>query len=46
MKKYILPSVMICLNLGQAVIMLTEKKYINAVYWLAAATLNCTVAIM
>ena len=46
MKKYILPAVMICLNLGQAVVMLTEHKPVNMIYWLAAAMLNASVAIM
>ena len=46
MKKYILPAVMICLNLAQAVVILTEHKPVTMIYWLAAATLNASVAVM
>lgn len=46
MKKYILPAIMICLNLGQAIVMIKSGKVINGIYWIAAATLNATVAMM
>lgn len=46
MKKYILPAIMISLNLGQAVVMAAHGKPVNMVYWIAAATLNATVAMM
>lgn len=46
MSKYIFPVIMICLNLGQAIVMAVHSKLINSVYWIAAAVLNVTVAMM
>ena len=43
MNKHIFPLVMICLNLGQAIVMLSRKDMVSMMYWLAAATLNVTV---
>ncbi len=45
MSKYIFPAVMVCLNLGQAVVMLWRRDFISMTYWIAAAVLNVTVAI-
>lgn len=45
MSKYILPAIMISLNLGQAVVMAFKKDLVSTIYWIAAATLNLTVAI-
>ena len=45
MNKYIFPAVMVCLNLGQAVVMLCHKNFVSMTYWIAAAVLNITVAI-
>ena len=44
MVKYIFPATMIVLNVGQCIVMLWRKDIISAVYWLAAAALNFTVA--
>lgn len=45
MIRYIFPAIMITLNLCQCVVMLMHRSYINALYWIAAAVLNLTVAI-
>ena len=44
MIKYIFPTIMISLNLGQAIITLCRKDYMTALYWFAAAVLNFSVA--
>ena len=46
MSKYIFPIIMICPNLGQAIVMAVHSKPINSVYWIAAAVLNITVTMM
>lgn len=43
MSKYLFPIVMICLNIGQAVVMAFRKDFISVAYWVAAAILNLTV---
>lgn len=45
MTKYILPAIMISLNLGQAVVMAFRKDFISTAYWLFAAGLNMTVVL-
>lgn len=45
MGKYILPSVMICLNLGQAIVCLMRRDFLSVLYWAAAAMLNLSVAL-
>ena len=45
MSKYILPAIMISLNLGQAVVMVFRKDCISTAYWLFAAGLNLTVVL-
>ena len=45
MGKYILPCIMILLNLGQAVVCIYKHDPVTALYWGAAATLNLTVAL-
>ena len=45
MTKYILPAIMISLNLGQAVVMAFRKDLISTAYWFFAAGLNLTVVL-
>jgi hypothetical protein len=45
MSKYILPAIMISLNLGQSLVMAMRKDLISTLYWLFAAGLNLTVAL-
>lgn len=45
MTKYILPAIMISLNLGQALVMAFKKDLISTLYWLFAAGLNLTVTL-
>lgn len=45
MTKFILPAVMISINLGQAIVMAFRKDFISVAYWLFAAGLNLTVAL-
>ena len=44
MGKYILPIIMICLNLGQALVCLVRHDFWSVLYWFAAASLNLAVA--
>lgn len=45
MSKYIFPTIMIMLNLGQMLVMLFKREYITSVYWFSAALLNLTVTL-
>ena len=45
MSKYVLPTVMIMLNLGQAIVCICKKDALSALYWGAAATLNLSVTL-
>ena len=43
MNKYIFPCLLIALDLGAAIMYLTEGDWRKVVYWVAAAVLNITV---
>lgn len=44
MGKLILPTIMISLNLGQAIVCLARRDFWSVLYWFAAAALNLAVA--
>lgn len=43
MSKYIFPVILIALDLGAAVMYAISKDFKTAIYWVAAAVLNCCV---
>lgn len=43
MSKYIFPVALILLDVGAAIVYAINKEYKMAVYWIAAAVLNCCV---
>ena len=43
MKQYIFPSLLILLDLGAALVYALSGDYKMAIYWVAAAVLNCCV---
>jgi hypothetical protein len=43
MNKYIFPIILIILDLGAALLYAINKDFKMAIYWVAAAVLNCCV---
>jgi hypothetical protein len=45
MSKYIFPIILIVLDFGAAILYAIHKDFKMAIYWVAAAVLNCCVTV-